>query len=591
MADVTCPVCNQNFSSYLINQHVDDCLNCEEELMDQEKIQIKLTPDVNLQKSPMKRKIDCNDSRSNNSLAWGCLQPQESKKLKPDDNILLKSKQCPNSPNSAFKITSNALMSKKKSFFNLSTTKSANEGTSSKSSTTNSVVNKDGKKESLSKFDDVFNFKIPLAESMRPKCLSEFIGQQESLGEECFLRRVLLTNSVPPSILFWGPPGSGKTTLAKMIAKHCKENALTKFTLLSATNSGVNDVKKVAEAAKNDMKIFKMKTILFIDEIHRFNKVQQDSLLPYVEDGTLILFGATTENPSFHLNSALLSRVKVIVLEKHSVENIISIINNILQHLGIRCFSDKSEIDKLLPSNDDRPNIWISQKAVKEVSFMCDGDARVAIGSLQLAIQNKLLEAKLNKVNIDHTKIIIDVDCMKEGLKRSCIAYDKNGEEHYNCVSALQKSIRGSDENAALYWMARMLEGGENPCYIARRLVRTAAEDIGLADPLALNQAVSAYQACTFIGMPECDVILAQCAVYLARAPKSIEVYSAYNKVKQSIHQHKGPLPAVPLHLRNSPTKLMKSLDYGKNYIYTPNDPSAKQTFLPGELLDVDFFN
>lgn len=218
MADVTCPVCNQNFSSYLINQHVNDCLNFEEELKDQDEIPNKLTPDVNLQKSPMKRKIDCNDSRTNNSLAWGCLQPQESKKLKPDNNILLKSKQCPNSPNSAFKITSNDLMSKKKNSFNLSATKSANEEASSfnstKSSTTNfeSVVNKDGKKETLSEFDEVFNFKIPLAESMRPKCLSEFIGQQESLGEECFLRRVLLTNSVPPSILFWGPPGSGKVS-------------------------------------------------------------------------------------------------------------------------------------------------------------------------------------------------------------------------------------------------------------------------------------------------------------------------------------------------------------------------------------------
>lgn len=403
------------------------------------------------------------------------------------------------------------------------------------------------------------------------------------------MRRILLTNSIPPSIIFWGPTGSGKTTLAKMIAKQCKEYGLTTFRLLSATNSGVNDVKQVVQAAKNDMKMFKLKTILFIDEIHRFNKVQQDSLLPYVEDGTLILFGATTENPSFNLNSALLSRVKLIILEKHSVENIMSILNITLEHLGIRSFSDESEIDKQ-PCNDSRPNIWICEKAVKELSFMCDGDARVALGSLQMAIQNQILQVKLARTDKDQSTIIIDADCMKESLKKSSIAYDKNGDEHYNCASALQKSIRGSDANASLYWLARMLEGGEDPRYVARRLVVTAAEDIGLADPLALNQAVSAYQACTFIGMPECDLILAQCAVYLARAPKSIESYSAYKNAKQCVHQHKGPLPPVPLHLRNAPTKLMKSLDYGKDYIYTPNDPSAKQTFLPDELLDVDFF-
>ncbi|XP_020602895.1 ATPase WRNIP1-like [Orbicella faveolata] len=370
--------------------------------------------------------------------------------------------------------------------------------------------------------------------------------------------------------------------------------------------------------------MFKRKTILFVDEIHRFNKLQQDTFLPHVENGTITLIGATTENPSFQLNNALLSRCRVIVLEKLTVDHVEQILRNAMHSMGVLVGKGDS-LDKrqrnLAPKDSDHL-VVIEEKAITTLANLCDGDARIALNGLQLAIQSQVAAVKQktkghdNELNgpsslqqngecnlldfssadtqgCDEKQIVcVNVSHIKEGLQKTHLLYDRNGEEHYNIISALHKSIRGSDENAALYWLARMLVGGEDPLYVARRLVRFASEDIGLADPQALNQAVAAYQACHFIGMPECDVILAQAVVYLARAPKSIEIYNAYSEAKKYVSGWEGPQPAVPLHIRNAPTKLMKSLGYGAGYKYNPAfDEPVDQTYLPPEVQGVDFFS
>uniref|UniRef100_A0A3Q3FQ25 WRN helicase interacting protein 1 n=1 Tax=Labrus bergylta TaxID=56723 RepID=A0A3Q3FQ25_9LABR len=391
----------------------------------------------------------------------------------------------------------------------------------------------------------------PLAETLRPHTLEEYFGQNKVVGQETLFRSLLESQEIP-SLILWGPPGCGKTTLAHII---------------SST--------KVIKQAQNELRLCKRKTILFVDEIHRFNKSQQDTFLPHVECGTIILIGATTENPSFQVNAALLSRCRVLVLERLSVEAMGLILDRAVDTLRIRV-----------------SNIFIEQKALDTIAFLCDGDARVGLNSLQLAVQ-----AQVNLVRPDSSghdgseKIVVKEEHIKEALQRSHILYDKAGEEHYNCISALHKSMRGSHENASLYWLGRMLEGGEDPLYVARRLVRFASEDVGMADPAALPQAVSAFQACHFIGMPECEVILAQCVVYLARAPKSVDVYNAYSNVKTCLRNHKGPLPCVPLHLRNAPTRLMKQLGYAKGYKYNPAfSGPVEQEYLPEELRDVNFF-
>ncbi len=388
--------------------------------------------------------------------------------------------------------------------------------------------------------------KVPLADKMRPNTLEDFIGQEKLLGKGKILRRAIESDNVP-SMILWGPPGSGKTTLAAIIAKTTKGE----FVKLSATTSGVKDLRiemKKAEELKKSGK----KTILFIDEIHRFNKSQQDSLLPYVENGTIILVGATTENPSFEVNNALLSRARVFVLEKLSGEDILQILENALKDKDRGLGGIKIEIKE-----DD----------LKFLSGLSDGDARVALNALSFA-------SDISK-NIDR-KII------EEALQKS-LAYDKNGEEHYNIISALHKSMRGGNADAALYYLARMLEGGEEPLYIARRLIRFASEDIGVANSLALPQAVAAYQACHFIGMPECNVNLAQAVVYMAKSKKSNDLYIAYGKAVQDVKRF-GDLP-VPLHIRNAPTKLMKDLDYSKEYKYSPNfDYKEEQEYFPEKL-------
>nr|XP_008116183.1 PREDICTED: ATPase WRNIP1 [Anolis carolinensis] len=434
----------------------------------------------------------------------------------------------------------------------------------------------------------------PLADKLRPNSLEEYMGQHKALGEETLLRSLLEAHEVP-SLILWGPPGCGKTTLAHIIANSSKKNG-TRFVTLSATSAKTNDVRDVIAQAQNEKRLCKRKTILFIDEIHRFNKSQQDTFLPHVECGTVTLIGATTENPSFQVNSALLSRCRVIVLEKLSVEAMEAILMRAVKSLGIQILSQEEPHTGSVNGSNSKSSetcVCIERKAINTLAYLCDGDARTGLNGLQMAVQARLTKLTNQSTTGDSSiqGMIITEDHVKEGLQRSHILYDRAGEEHYNCISALHKSMRGSDENASLYWLARMLEGGEDPLYVARRLVRFASEDIGLADPSALTQAVAAYQGCHFIGMPECEVLLAQCVVYFARAPKSIEVYSAYNNVKACLRNYQGPLPPVPLHLRNAPTRLMKDLGYAKGYKYNPayKEP-VKQEYLPKELKGTNFF-
>ncbi|XP_069469631.1 ATPase WRNIP1 isoform X3 [Ambystoma mexicanum] len=343
----------------------------------------------------------------------------------------------------------------------------------------------------------------PLADRMRPATLDDYMGQGKVLGAKTLLRSLLESNEVP-SIILWGPPGCGKTTLAHIIAKNSKGHN-TRFVTLSATSASTNDVREFIKQAQNEQKLFKRKTILFVDEIHRFNKSQQDTFLPHVECGTVTLIGATTENPSFQVNAALLSRCRVIVLEKLSVEAMEAILTRAVNSLGIRVLDQDGHSDAEDGDSGGSAEIpvYIEEKALSTLAHLCDGDARIGLNGLQLAAQAILAVGK--QPNSLKPEIVITEDHVKEGLQRSHILYDRAGEEHYNCISALHKSMRGSDANASLYWLARMLEGGEDPLYVARRLVRFASEDVGLADPSALPQAVAAFQGCHLIGMPECE--------------------------------------------------------------------------------------
>ncbi|NTV44503.1 MAG: replication-associated recombination protein A [Candidatus Yonathbacteria bacterium] len=389
----------------------------------------------------------------------------------------------------------------------------------------------------------------PLADRMRPRTLVEFVGQSSLVGEGTFLEKAIISDTVP-SLILWGPPGSGKTTLAYIIAH--ETGAL--FLTMSAVRSGIAELREVIEAAEH-ARIEGKRTILFLDEIHRWNKSQQDALLPHVEHGTITLIGATTENPSFEVNAALLSRARVFVLEKLSDEAVKTIVMHAL-----------ADTERGLGGHD----IALSDEALGYIVRFSGGDARIALGTLEIAAGET-----------DQ----ISGETIKEIMQRPHLLYDKTGEEHYNIISALHKSMRGNDADAALYWLGRMLESGEDPLYVARRLVRFASEDVGLANSLALPQAVAAYQACMYIGMPECELALAQAVAYLAKCKKSVALYSGYGKVKQDIREL--PNDPVPVHLRNAPTKLMKELGYGKDYKYTPhfdNPDDAAQDFLPERL-------
>ncbi len=396
---------------------------------------------------------------------------------------------------------------------------------------------------------------IPLAERLRPKTIEEFLGQEKIFGEGSFLREAIEADRIP-SLIFWGPPGSGKTTLALLIAQKTQ----AEFRQLSAVGSGVKDMRAVFAEAEDNKKLGK-KTILFVDEIHRFNKSQQDSLLPHVERGTIILIGATTENPSFEVNSALLSRARVLVLEKHSEETLVSLMEQALK-------KSKEYFGK---------KVTADAEALSFIAAVSGGDARMALGTLEASA--------LKKNHIDSLVV-------EQVVKRSHLLYDKNGEEHYNIISALHKSLRGNDSDAGLYYLARMLEAGEDPIYVARRLVRFASEDIGIANSFALPQAVAGFQACQMLGMPECEVHLAQVVTYLALSKKSNALYTAYGQAKEDVR--KFPNEPVPLHLRNAPTKLMKELEYGKNYKYTPdfkNAEEAKQEYFPERLKGRKYLN
>lgn len=388
--------------------------------------------------------------------------------------------------------------------------------------------------------------KNPLADRMRPLILDDFVGQEAIVGKNSLLYKAITEDRLP-SIIFWGPPGSGKTTLAQIIANISNSC----FIQISAVTSGLKDLRHVVSEARANL-IEDKRTILFIDEIHRWNKKQQDALLPHVEKGLIVLIGATTENPSFEVRGALLSRCRVFVLKRLN--------DNDLETIIQRALNSENGLSKL--------ELQIEQEVISLIAKMSNGDARTALNTLEYA-------ASMGK--------IITRDIVKEVFQKSFLLYDKDGEEHYNVISALHKSMRGSDADAALYWLARMLEAGEDPLYIARRIVRFASEDIGLANSRALEQAVAAYQACHFIGAPECNVILAQAVVYMAKCAKSNSLYTAYKKVQQDIADQ-GNLP-VPLHLRNAPTGLMKNLGYGKDYKYSPDHGyKEKQEYLPEKI-------
>ncbi|KAF0245005.1 MAG: hypothetical protein FD180_1989 [Planctomycetota bacterium] len=403
----------------------------------------------------------------------------------------------------------------------------------------------------------------PLADRMRPRSFADFVGQETFVGANAPLRAALKSPRVP-SMIFWGPPGCGKTTLARLIAT---ETGL-EFTQFSAVTSGVKEIREVIDRAKFTRAQSGRGTILFVDEIHRFNKAQQDAFLPHVEDGTVVLVGATTENPSFEVNSALLSRTRVFRLERLTEEDVWALLR--------RALSDSE--NGLGGQHVDAP-----PRAIEAIANLSEGDARVALNLLELAVTTSLPGAD----GVRH----LTEEGVRASAQKKALIYDKSGEEHFNIVSAFIKSMRGSDPQAALYWMGRMIEAGEDPLYVARRMVRFACEDVGLADPAALRVALAAKDAVEFIGLPEGTLALAQSAVYLATAPKSNALYTAYGKVVEDLQKSENE--PVPLHLRNAVTPLMSASGYGKGYQYAHDLPghfAPGLTYLPDGLADRKFY-
>ncbi|MGP4117467.1 replication-associated recombination protein A [Levilactobacillus zymae] len=401
---------------------------------------------------------------------------------------------------------------------------------------------------------------MPLANRVRPETLDDFVGQRHLLGPGKILRE-LIENDQVSSMIFWGPPGVGKTTLAEIIAQQTQ----AKFIRFSAVDSSIRKIKQVMQLAEGDREIGE-RTLVFVDEIHRFNKAQQDAFLPYVERGSIILIGATTENPSFELNSALLSRCKVFVLKALETSDIEQLLTNALKN----------------PAGFPDLTVQVGPDELRAIAEFANGDARTALNTLEMAV--------LNGQKTDQ-RVTVTMDDLKQLITQKFVLYDKSGEEHYNIISALHKSMRNSDADAAIYWLSRMLEGGEDPLYIARRLVRFASEDIGLADTNALNVAVNVFQACQFLGMPECDVHLTEAVTYLALAPKSNAIYKARLAAKKDVKETRDE--PVPLQIRNAPTKLMADLDYGKDYQYAHDTPDKLTTMqsLPDALVGHEYYH
>ena len=398
--------------------------------------------------------------------------------------------------------------------------------------------------EQMSLFDDR-KTSAPLASRLRPEALDEYVGQQHLLGPGKLLRQLIEKDQIS-SMIFWGPPGVGKTTLARIIAKLTRAD----FIEFSAVTSGIKEVRSVMDRAEESRKMG-MRTLLFIDEIHRFNKAQQDAFLPYVEKGSIILVGATTENPSFEINSALLSRCKVFVLKALEEEDLCRLLHHALTS----------------PKGLGSMRVDMGEEEIAAVARFANGDGRTALNTLEMAVLN-------GEVSGDGT-VHVTEEVLAQCMNRRSLLYDKNGEEHYNLISALHKSMRNSDPDAAVYWLCRMLDGGEDPLYIARRLIRFASEDVGMADSNALQVAVAAYQACHFLGMPECDVHLTHAVVYLSMTAKSNALYMACEMAKKDVRTL--PAEPVPKQICNAPTRLMKELDYGKNYEYA-HDTEEKLT-------------
>jgi len=397
------------------------------------------------------------------------------------------------------------------------------------------------------------NVQRPLASRLRPETLEDFCGQRDLVDEGKILRRLIDSDQIP-SMVFWGPPGVGKTTLARIIAKTTKAS----FVDFSAVTSGIKEIREVMAKAEKTTQMG-AKTILFVDEIHRFNKAQQDAFLPFVEKGSIILIGATTENPSFEINSALLSRCKVFVLKALETEDLVNIMKRAITH----------------PDGFGNEKIDIDEECLNMIGIFANGDARTCLNTLEMVV--------LNSPN-DNGVIKVTKEILEQCISKKSLLYDKNGEEHYNLISALHKSMRNSDPDAAIYWLARMLEAGEDPLYVARRLIRFASEDIGLADPRALELAVAAYQACHFIGWPECNVNLTEVVTYFSLAPKSNAMEVAYLAAAADARNMLSE--PVPLQIRNAPTKLMKDLNFGKGYMYAHNyeDKLTAMECLPEKL-------
>ena len=400
----------------------------------------------------------------------------------------------------------------------------------------------------------------PLAARMRPRTIDEIVGQEHLLAPGRALRRSIEEDRVP-SMILWGPPGSGKTTLAEVIARQTR----ARFATLSAVSAGVADLRKVVEDAAKLRSFSQQRTILFIDEIHRFNKAQQDAVLPHVERGVVTLIGATTENPSFEVNAALLSRTRVFTLKALSEEQILIILRRALEdterglgQLAIDILpSTTAEAESSRVSDVAVVNNKIDEDALQQIAVFANGDARIALNTLELAAQGGTTQG---------VSVHITLATVEDVMQHRALLYDKTGDQHYDTISALHKSLRGSDPDAALYWLARMLEAGEDPLYIVRRLIRFASEDVGMADPQALLVCVAAQQAVHFVGLPEANLALAQAVVHLATAPKSNALYEAYSRVQEDVQRTRND--PVPLQIRNAPTQLMKDLDYGKDYKY-----------------------